>query len=157
MKLCKVTGELARQETTRDELEYHVRLFAEESNQYDIPMDEDGFYDQTILGIVRRGLANEGGDLWLGIDNGSVTAFALTHTSVDVDNKLCFWITCAYVAKHYRGTQYFSDCYGVLEAEAKRLGAAHVVIPSSRNNAAYLRKLPGFHPYVMLLKKDMES
>lgn len=155
MQLRRVTGELAKQETTRGEIEFHVRLFAEESNSYKVPVDEDGFFNQTLASIAQRGLEGKGGDLWLALDNGSVAAFALTHLSTDVDNKPCFWITCAYIAKPYRGTGYFSDCYAKLEQEAVRVGAAHIVLPSSRNNEAYIRKLPGYHPYVVLLKKDL--
>lgn len=153
--LHRVTGDLSRCETSRQELEYAIGQFVEESNQYRVPCDEDGLYNQTSRLFVERGLHGVGGDLWLALDDGKVAAFALTHLSTDVDDKSCFWITCAYVARPYRTTELFAESYAILEEEAKRRGAAHIVLPSSRSAKAYARKLPGFHPYVVLLKKDL--
>ena len=148
-----MTGKLAEQATTKQELEHAVSCFVAESNQYDVPMDEDGFYNQTARNVAERGLYGTGGDLWLALDGSKVAGFALTHETKDVDDKLCFVITCAYVDRRY--PTLFAEAYATLEAEARRLGAAHIILPSSRSSKAYMRKLPGYHPYVVLLKKDL--
>lgn len=150
-----MTGALATQATTKEEIEHAVDLFVDESNQYGVPVDEDGFYNQTLATIVARGFHGKGGDLWLALDDGKVAAFAISHLSTDVDNKLCFWITCAYVAHGYRAKGLFAESYAILEAEARRLQAEHIILPSSRSVKAYTRKLKGYHPYVVLLKKDL--
>ena len=155
MQLERVTGTLASQATTRQEIEHAVSCFVAESNQYDVPMDEDGFYNQTLAAVAARGLRGLGGDLWLALDDGAVAAFALSHTTTDVDNSPCFWITCAYVAPKYRTTALFAESYAVLEAAARAAGSSHIILPSSRSSRAYERKLLGYHPYVVLLKKDL--
>lgn len=153
--LQNVTGQLSSQPTTREELEHAIDLFVAESNEYDVPLDEDGFYNQTARSIVQRGLQGVGGDLWLALEGTKVVAFALTHMTSDVDDKPCFWITCAYVAHGYRSGIHLVEWYGTLQDEAKARGAKHIILPSSRSIRAYMRRLKGFHPYVTLLKKDL--
>ncbi len=94
--------------------------------------------------------------IWAAEENGEVAAWAMTHTSKGIDNRSCYWMTNAWVAKQHRRQPYVKEWFKALKDDAKALGCAHILIPSSRNSKAYCRFLGGgFHEYLTILKEDI--
>jgi len=94
--------------------------------------------------------------LWLAEESGEVVAWMLCHVSKEVDNSLCYWMTDAWVHRSLRRNPVVKQWYQLFREDAKRLMCKHILIPSSRNNAAYLRFLgKGWHEYLTILKEDL--
>lgn len=138
-------------------IERAVDAFIKESNPYSVPVNSDGLFNQIIENIASVVTFRVPGRyLWLAEEDGEVIAWALTHISKDVDNSLCYWQTDAWVAKQWRGRPEVKEWNKKLEEDAKANFCKHIIIPSSRNSKAYCRFLgEGWHPYVVLLKKDL--
>lgn len=93
---------------------------------------------------------------WLSEHEGKVVAWAMTQIRKGVDNSLCYWMLDAWIAPQYRGMAIAKQWFAEMKADAKQYGCKHILIPSSRNNAAYIRFLGGgFHQYITVLKEDI--
>ena len=138
-------------------IEKAVDRFVKESNRDNTPLDNLGFYTQTLQLIAQAILSkNENSQFWIALHKHEVIAYSLCNVSLDVDNTLCYWITQTYVNPIARCHPIIKIWRQQLFDEAKRLGCKHIIIPSSRNTKAYQRWLgEGWHPYVTLIKKDI--
>lgn len=138
-------------------IENAVDAFIRESHSTDVPLDANGLYTQlieNIAGIVVFKIPSR--YFWMAEEDGEVIAFALTHVAKDVDNSLCYWQTVAWVHPRWRGKPVVKEWNRQLEEDAKANFCKHILIPSSRNTEAYCRFLgKGWHPYLVLLKKDL--
>ena len=139
-------------------IELAVRSFVADSHTKESGADPDGLYQQTIEGIAAATFLrqNDSRDLWLADEDGEVMAYTLTHVSKDVDNRLCYWITQAWVHPMIRGSKMVKSWIKLFEGDAKRKMCSHMIVPSSRGAAGYCRFLgEGWGSYVTLLKKDI--
>lgn len=138
-------------------IEDAVGAFVLDSHALDVPMDPDGLFNQLVENVAAVIIFKTPGRYcWIAEDDGEVVGWALTHVAKDVDNSLCYWMTDAYVAPKWRGKPEVKEWFKALEADATANFCKHVIIPSSRNTEAYCRFLgKGWHPYVVLLKKDL--
>lgn len=138
-------------------IERAVKAFVADSHTEETNADPIGLFNQTLECIAQACLFNQDGkQFWIAEHEGEVFAYALTHVSKDVDNRLCYWMTQAWVHPKVRGHRIVKIWRDQLVAEGKRLLCKHIVIPSSRSTKAYLRFLgQGWHKYVTLLKVDL--
>ncbi len=138
-------------------IERAISAFIEDSHSTDVPIDPNGLFNQLVENVASVCIFKVPGRyFWIAEDDGEVIAWALTHVSKDVDNNLCYWQTDAWVAPQWRGKPEVKLWNKQLEDDAKASFCKHIIIPSSRNTEAYCRFLgQGWHPYVMLLKKDL--
>lgn len=138
-------------------IENSVKEFVKESNPDNTPLDEQGYYNQTIKSIAECVTLNtEEHQFWLAEYKNELLAYSICHVSLDVDNTLCYWITQTFLNPKVRRHKIIKIWRQQLYDEAQRLGCKHILIPSSRNNKAYCRWLgEGWHTYVTLLKKDI--
>lgn len=138
-------------------IETAVDSFIRDSRSTEIPINDDGLFNQIIENIASVVTFKAPGRyFWLAEEEGEVIAFALTHISKDVDNSLCYWQTDAWVAPHWRHKPEVKEWNRLLEEDAKAHFCKHLIIPSSRGSKAYCRFLgEGWHEYVVLLKKDL--
>lgn len=136
-------------------IERAVAAFVDQSNAENV--DKDGYYNQLIENIASVLIFKTPSvSFWLAEEDGEVVAWALTHISKDVDNKLCYWQSDAWVAPQYRGRKLVKQWNALLEEDAKASFCKHILIPSSRGDKAYCRFLgKGWHTYAVLLKKDL--
>ena len=136
-------------------IERAVAAFVSQSHAENV--DKDGYFNQIIENIAAVVLfRSPGRNVWLAEDDGEVVAFALTHVAKDVDNKLCYWQTDAWVDPKWRHKPEVKEWSKLLEEDAAASFCKHIIIPSSREPKAYCRFLgKGWHPYVVLLKKDL--
>lgn len=136
-------------------IERAVTAFIEQSNAGHV--DKDGYFNQIIENIASVLIFQTPGRFfWIAEEDGEVAAWALTHISKDVDNKLCYWQTDAWVHPKWRGKKVVKQWNALLEEDAKASFCKHILIPSSRGTESYCRFLgKGWHPYVVLLKKDL--
>lgn len=145
---------------TAGQVEQAVRSFVEDSDQYLVPHDHDGLYHQTLENMASI-MTNKGDDshhFWLGWEGNEMVSYALCSISKDIDNRLCYWMSQAWVSPKYRRHPAVKQMYQRLRDEARRKLCKHIVIPSSRNTQAYLRFLgPEWHVYTTLLKQDLEN
>ncbi len=135
-------------------IERAVAAFVQQSHADNV--DKDGYYNQLIENMAAVLLfQTPGRNVWIAEDAGEVIGFALTHVAKDVDNKLCYWMTDAWIAPHMRGTV-AKEWHMLMEADAQASFCKHIIIPSSREPKSYCRFLgEGWHQYVVLLKKDI--
>lgn len=119
--------------------------------------DKQGFYDQTIQTIASYTFLRQPGDFWLDHENGEVRAYALGHVIRDVDNRMTYWLTQAWIAPRSRSLTYAKECWNKMFQQAKRYMCDHIIVVSSReNNLAYCRFLgKDFSQYAVLLKADI--
>lgn len=136
-------------------IERAVAAFIDQSHAENV--DKDGYFNQTIENIASVVITQTPGRyFWLAEEDGEVIAWALTHVSKDVDNKLCYWQTDAWVDPKWRHKPEVKQWNKLLEEDAKANFCKHIIIPSSREPKAYCRFLgEGWHTYVVLLKKDI--
>jgi hypothetical protein len=118
-------------------------------------VDPIGFRNQTFEKIVEA--VNFGqGDFWLATREGKVIGYCLARLVKDVDNRLTYWISQAWLSKEERGGNLAKECWKEIEERAKNLLCSHIIIVSSRSSKAYLRFLGlDWNPYAMMLKKDI--
>lgn len=134
-----------------------VRAFVEDSHTAETGADPNGLYQQTLENIANcLVFGRECNQVWMCVEEGKVLSYVLTYISKDIDNKLCYWISQAWVDKSLRCKKEVKEWYQMLRSEAKRLGCKHIVVPSSRGVKAYLRFLgDGWHLHLSLLKEDI--
>lgn len=119
--------------------------------------EREGLYQMTLDSMIGATiLDHKNNKLWIAEENGEVKCYVLTSLMKDVDNRLCCWITQAWVCKELRRTPLIKIWRKQLYEYAKQSLCKHILIPSSRSAKAYLRWLgPDFHQYITILKKDI--
>jgi len=135
-------------------IERAVASFVEQSHADNV--DKNGYYNQIIENMAAVLLFRQPGrNVWIAEDAGEVIGFALTHVAKDVDNKLCYWMTDAWIDPKWRHTV-AKEWHMLMEADAAASFCKHIIIPSSREPKSYCKFLgQGWHQYVVLLKKDI--
>jgi hypothetical protein len=89
-------------------------------------------------------------------EDGQVYSYVLSRVGKEVDNKLCFWISQAWVHPKFRGKPEVKQWLKILKEEARNRFCKHIVVVSSRGVDAYCRFLgDGAHLYANLLKIDL--
>lgn len=138
-------------------IEEAVEAFVKESDTEESGADPVGLYNQTIENIFYYSQCpDESRQFWMSDEDGEVMSYAMCHISKDVDNKLCYWITQAWVHPVLRGSKQVKAWFEVFRQEAKKNLCSHIIVPSSRGVEAYCRFLgKGWRPYVTLLKEDL--
>lgn len=138
-------------------IEDAVNSFVLDSHTNETGAECIGLYNQTIENIFNyTNCLDNSRQFWMAEEDGEVMAYAMCHVSKDVDNKLCYWITQAWVHPLLRGTKQVKEFYSILREEAKKNLCSHIIVPSSRGVEAYCRFLgKGWKPYVTLLKEDL--
>lgn len=142
-------------------IERAVEQFVFESHCED---DQTGLYNQTLETIAQATFLSQTGasQFWLVEDEaGEVAGYAIGSISKDVDNRLCYFLSQAWIAPAYRDGTLYMDCLKQIEAYARHHFCKHMIILSSREEKPYLRFLNrmdrGWHRYVTLLKKNLEE
>lgn len=150
----KICTDLTSEKLLYPSIETAVRRFTEESHCED---DKQGLYDATIECIANAAIFKQPGHyFWLSRDNNRCAAYALTHVGKDVDNKMCYWMTQAWISPKLRGSRWAKEALCELRNHAKQLLCSHIIVVSSRSTEAYLRFLgPKWHVYTTLLKEDI--
>jgi len=117
-------------------------------------IDIAGFYQQTLAAIANCTYMGGGGDFWIGTKDGKLTTYVLAHVSKDIDHRMSYNVSQAWVRKDYRTKRVVKDWYEQIRQRAKDLFCGHLVITSSRNPEAYKRFLGhGLSDYAVLLKE----
>lgn len=119
-------------------------------------VDIEGFYYQTLSAMANSTILGQGGELWLGTVGGELSIYILSSISNDIDGKLCYFVSQAWVREDQRGQKWVRWAWQRVRDRAKNLMCKHLMIASSReNDAAYCRFLgKGFHKYVTYLKEE---
>lgn len=121
-------------------------------------VDLPSFYNQTLQLIATRTVMGQpGGDFWMGIHHGELWTYILSHLCPDIDGRLAYTVTQAWVRKDQRGKPWVKDAWEQVRKRAKDCFASHFIVVSSRgNDAAYCRFLgKGFHFYASILKEEL--
>lgn len=140
------------------EIERAVDSFLKESGALSEGVDPVGVFNQMIEGIVNITMFNTKPhkQFWLAHENGEVKAFALSHWAIDVDGKMCLWLTDAWIHPSIRGIKQAKEYFNVLREFGKKSLCKHLLVVSSRNNKAYCRFLGrGWKPFLTVLKEDI--
>jgi hypothetical protein len=117
-------------------------------------IDQSGFYQQTLAAIANCTYMGGGGDFWVGVKDGKLTTYVLAHVSKDIDHRMSYNVSQAWVERSYRGRPIVKEWYEQMRQRAKDLFCGHLVITSSRNAKAYKRFLGhGMDDYAILLKE----
>lgn len=157
MQLRKIT-KLSELNLKPKAIEFAVMNFVRDSHTEESGADPLGLYNQTLENIAACTLFrhDDSRNFWAAEVSGEIMAYALTHTSKDVDNKLCYWATQAWVHPRLRNTPIVKEMWQTLRNDAFNSMAAHIIIPSSRGVRGYCRFLgTGWKPYITLLKEDL--
>lgn len=119
-------------------------------------IDPAGFYHQTIQSIAQSAVLGGAGDFWLGVHEGLVVVYVLAHLGNDLDGRLTYTISQAWVHRNYRGNQIVKAWWLQIKQRARDCFAKHMVIISSRNPRAYERFLgDGMAQYCTMLRQDL--
>lgn len=117
-------------------------------------IDVGGFYQNTLSAIANATYLGGGGDFWIGTMNGRITTYVLAFVGKDIDHRMSYTVTQAWVRKDFRGKPIVKEWYQQIRQRAKDLFAGHLVLISSRNPAAYKRFLGyGMDHYCTMLKE----
>lgn len=115
-----------------------------------------GFVEQTFQKIVQATMQGSTGDLWLAIADGQLVSYVIANLTTDIDNRLTYWISQAWVRKDYRGNPKVKEWKETLRKRAKELLCSHIVVVSSRKTEPYLRFLgPNWKHYSSILMEDI--
>ena len=120
-------------------------------------VDIAGFYQQTLRAIANASYLNQGGDLWLGFIDGQLVTYILAHIGQDIDHRLSYVVSQAWVRKDQRGEKWVREAWQKVRQRAKDCFCGHLMVISSRgNDKAYCRFLgKGFHHYASMLKEEL--
>jgi len=133
-----------------------VNNFAKE---VDVKGDVVGFANQTLEGIAAATFLRKegsGNDFWTLEDEDGLQGYVISNISKDVDGKLCYWISQAWLSKKYRGTGLVKEYWQTLKDYAKQNFCKHILIVSGRGNRAYQRLLGrSLTEYATILKEDI--
>lgn len=119
-------------------------------------VDQQGFYQQTLKSIATMTTIPGSGDFWVIMQGERLVGYLIARTVLDIDDKLCYWISQAWVGKSHRGNPIVKCWFEEMRQRAKDLFCSHIVYVASRNPEAYKRFLRnGVHDYATLLKEDL--
>lgn len=120
-------------------------------------VDLNGFYQQTLKSIANASYLRQGGDLWIGTIGGELVTYVLAHIGQDIDFRLTYTVTQAWVRKDHRGKKWVREAWENIRQRAKSCLCGHFMVISSRgNDKAYCRFLgKGFRPYASILKEEI--
>jgi len=137
-------------------IEDAVKTFMIDSRVKDVNFE--GMYNQSLKAIAQSIMFDsyDKQQFWMADDGKEVMIYVLAHICVDIDDRLTYTISQAWVHPSLRGNPIVKECWKKLQDEAERNMCKHILIPASRNVKPYLRFLgKGFHEYVTLIKKDL--
>lgn len=119
-------------------------------------VDQKGLYQQTLGSISQATFLRQGGDFWIATLDGKLCAYLLARIVVDIDNRLTYWVSQAWVHKDWRRSPEVKLGWQKIRERAKNCLCSHIVIVSSRSTKAYLRWLgKDWTTYATLLKEDL--
>ena len=137
-------------------IEDAVSSFIEDSRVKGI--DKDGMFNQTIESIAQATIfaTNDASHFWLVHDGSDVMGYALAHIGKDIDNKLTYTVSQAWVHPLFRRKKIVRCWWEQIRTEAKRCLCKHIMFPASRSVRAYLRYHKNtYQQYAVLLKEDI--
>lgn len=119
-------------------------------------VDHSGFYYQTLEAIASATYLNGGGEFWVGTENGRLLIYIIAHISKDIDQRLTYHVSQAWVHPKYRGNLVVKEWWEAIRERAKNLFCGHLVITSTRNPKAYERFLGnGMKKYAVIMKEEL--
>lgn len=119
-------------------------------------VDVNGVYQGTLEAITGATYLSSGGEFWLGHLNQEVLIYVIAHITRDIDNKLTYHVSQAWVRKDYRGKPIVKEWWNKIRARAKNLMCSHIMVTSTRGVESYCKFLgKGWHLYAHLLKEDI--
>lgn len=123
----------------------------------DMNVDPVGFYNQTLQKIASATYMRQvGQDFWLAEAYGEVAGYAIASVSVDIDNRLTYWVAQSWVDPMWRGHKIVKESWQSIRQRARDLMCAHLVVVSCRNPLAECRWLgEGMEIYSTLLKQEL--
>lgn len=112
---------------------------------------------RQLLKSIANAVVNAGNShFWLAESGGDVAGFLLATVTVDIDDRLTYWCSAAWVAPRFRRHPGVLGWWDKVKKEAKRQLCSHIVLVSSRNPFAYRRWLKtNFKNYAVLLMEDI--
>lgn len=117
-------------------------------------IDPGGFYQQTLAAIANATYMGGGGDFWIGTHEEKITTYVLAFVSKDLDHRMSYTISQAWVRKDFRGKPIVKQWWEQIRQRAKDHFCGHLVLTSTRNPEAYKRFLGhGITDYAVLLKE----
>lgn len=138
------------------QIESAVRDFIVSSHSDDGTISVPGFYNQTLQCMANATYLGQGGELWLGTLNGQLLIYILALVNTDIDGRLTYHVSQAWVREDYRGNLIVKDWWEAVRKRAKNLFCSHLVIVSSRGHKAYERFLGhGLKLYAHMLKEEL--
>lgn len=127
------------------------------SSHLDTSIDKLGFFNMTIDAIAKSVLFHQPDrEFWMAYDEIGLVGYALCSFTIDLDNKLSYQISQAWVRPDYRGRPIVKDWYKILKQHAQDSFCKHIIIPSTRGERAYQRFLSrNLSSYMVVLKEDI--
>ena len=143
-------------------LEQAVLTFVKQTQKYGQGIDPKGQFLQILNYITSACVKTHdgsGGDFWLSLDEkGDVNAFALAHFDTQIDNRLTYVVTHGWFREDMRDVRELKNGWRILEDHARQQLARHITLVTDRNSVVFNRILGDtWHPYVTILKKDLEE
>lgn len=119
-------------------------------------VDPTGFYFQTLEAIANATYLGGGGEFWIGTKDGELLIYILGHVAKDIDNRLSYHVSQAWVREDHRGRPVVKEWWEAVRERAKSLFCKHLVITSTRNPKAYQRFLGhGMTQYAVMMKEEL--
>lgn len=119
-------------------------------------INQRAFYYQTLQSIANASVLGQGGDLWLGINDGELWIYILANMAQNLDDRLSYIVTQAWVRKDQRGKAWVKWAWEQVRQRAKNCLCGHLTIISTRNPKAYERFLGhGLKQYAVLMKEEL--
>jgi hypothetical protein len=135
------------------QIEDAVNEFIKRSHMPD-GVDNQGFYHQTLEAIATASYLGGNGEFWIGTKNGKLLIYVLGYVGKDIDNRLSYHVSQAWVRKEYCGRPVVKEWWEAIRKRAKTLLCGHLVITSTRNPKAYERFLGhGMKEYAVIMKE----
>ena len=118
--------------------------------------DPLGVFRQTLETIANSTFLNGAGNVWMATNEGEVVVYIIARTVKEIDNKLTYWVSQAWVHKDFRGKPIVKEWWANLKDYAKKHFCEHLVIVSSRNPKAYTRWFgTDMKEYATLMMEDL--
>lgn len=115
-------------------------------------IDKQGFVHQTFKSMIEACRGN--GEFWILTEGNEFLGYLLASIVNDVDGRLTYWVSQAWVRKDYRNTFHVKQCWERIRRRAKECLCSHVVIVAGRNQKAY-KRLFNLKDYAVLLKEEI--
>lgn len=127
------------------------------SSEMPYGIEKQGFYYQTLQAIANSAILGQGRELWLGIKDGQLYTYILASISPDIDGRLAYTVSQAWVREDQRGKPWVKTAWETVRQRAKDTLCSHFVVHSSRTNTkVYCRFLgKGFHKVAEILKEEL--